>query len=209
MGRVAELGSLGRFTRMHSHRIRWFSISLAVVFIAALVGWFWLRRTSSSRVQIHDASAADSPQRLASVLVGPQPLRTTRWRELFVEDDPYLKIGPGRLQWSTRSPGNGYLYFHTSSSVPDWEFAPCSRKALGDITDQDVRCDFFGPDHPNGRAAFGTSWNSNSIVFTTGQVVLARWLKSTGMVYAVKIEEQKGQTLRVRYAEFDAANERK
>ena len=81
------------------------------------------------------------------MLNGPQRLQSVRWRELMVNDDPFLKIGPGKLQWSSRSPGSGYLYFSPLfASGPDWEFAPCLRKELGDITDQDFRCDFVGSD---------------------------------------------------------------
>jgi hypothetical protein len=152
---------------------------------------------------LHETSAADEPTNFKATLQPGRPLQTIHLNELAVRHDPFLKLGTNRLQWSRNGDGSGHLYFHTDSSLPDWEFAPCKRTNLSEITEREIYCDYYGPKHPNGNLAFGTSWEGETLLVTNGQIVIARLIKKPARIYAVKIEEQKGAVARATYLEID------
>ncbi len=102
-------------------------------------------------------------------------------------------MGPTQLEWSLNSTAGrtGWLYFYqpeTTNAV--WEFAPCSHSRLADITPAELKCQFYGVEHPVGREVFGTNWDARAIRVREGQIVLARNTESPGVVYVLKIEQE-------------------
>ena len=99
-----------------------------------------------------------------------------------------LLIGQTQMLWSS----GGYLYFHLlSNSQPLWEFAPCDKTNLTELTLQDVPTSFVCmSDKTNGPAAFGTNWLKNAIRVQQGQVLFARQVNDPARTYALEVAKQ-------------------
>jgi hypothetical protein len=95
------------------------------------------------------------------------------------------------MLWSRGGALGGYLYFCLlSSDRPLWEFAPCGKTKLNDVTLQDLSTKFVGvADNTNGPAAFGTNWGYG-IRVSEGQLILARPLGRAGQAYALQVTKQ-------------------
>jgi hypothetical protein len=177
-------------------------MTLGAVFFAILaICWYSIPSIRFKARRIHESRALDSPQRLADVLSGRQPLKTAQWSQILSSDKRYLDIGLTEMEWSA----GGYLYFWKPEdmNLGVWEFAPSMRKELNDVSLEDVQCEFFGKGSPNGTNVFGAKWQGNAIQVTEGEVVLARLAQKPKIVYALKIQEQNLEKVRVKILEID------
>jgi hypothetical protein len=104
-----------------------------------------------------------------------------------------LLVGDTELFWSSGGYRHGYLYFgarYGSGRVPVWEFAPCSKANLSEITSQDLPARFVAHnDKTNGPASFGTNWlwkgGGGAIRVNQGDMILARPAADPASVYAL------------------------
>jgi hypothetical protein len=105
-----------------------------------------------------------------------------------------LQVDETELQWSGGGYFYGYLYFCAPNSrLPLWEFAPCPKASLPDVTSEDLSARFVAyRDKTNGVAVFGTNWmrESNGIRVSQGQVILARLASDRAQVYALEFARQ-------------------
>ncbi|MBN9691822.1 MAG: hypothetical protein J0M24_16395 [Verrucomicrobia bacterium] len=123
----------------------------------------------------------------------------------------HLHIGSNQLEWSLMSTElkSGWLYFHQPEShvLPNeyiWEFAPCARVNLADVTKADLgQAQFVRALETNKiRAAFDSdSWvetnarltvEGRTIPVREGQIVLARLLSAPQTIYVLKFKNQVG-----------------
>jgi hypothetical protein len=109
------------------------------------------------------------------------------------------------MEWSTGGSAGGYLYFWKPEDmdIGVWEFAPSTRKELNDVSLEDVQCEFFGKGNPNGTNVFGAHWQSTAIQINEGEVVLARLAHEPKIIYALKIQEQNLEKVRMYILEID------
>lgn len=184
-------------------RFRWLFLAIAVVLIC-VISWRLFHKTTHVRPgQIQTAKATDAPQKLNDVMRGGVSVKDAKWREILAGEDSELTIGPAKLEWSL----GGYLYFydsHQPSLPPVWEFAPCARKELSEVTSEDLRCDYYGAGNLNGTNVFGKRWGKRAITVKAGEIVLARLVKSPGMIYPIKVQEQTGDKVRVEFKEMQS-----
>jgi hypothetical protein len=104
-----------------------------------------------------------------------------------------LVVGDIQLFWSSGGYRHGYIYFRArygSGREPVWEFAPCSKSELSEITAQDLRVRFVAcNDKTNGSASFGTNWlwkgGGGTIRVNQGDIILARPTADPASVYAL------------------------
>jgi hypothetical protein len=105
-----------------------------------------------------------------------------------------MQVDETELQWSGGGYFYGYLYFCAPNSrLPLWEFAPCPKASLPDVTSEDLSARFVAyRDKTNGVAVFGTNWmrESNGIRVSQGQVILARLASDRAQVYALEFARQ-------------------
>jgi len=105
-----------------------------------------------------------------------------------------MQVDETELQWSGGEYFYGYLYFCAPNSrLPLWEFAPCPKASLPDVTSDDLSARFVAyPDKTNGAAVFGTNWmrGSHAIRVNQGQVILARLASDRAQVYALEFARQ-------------------
>jgi len=115
--------------------------------------------------------------RHSAVVPPPAPIQTD------------LTVGHTGLFWSSTSDRFGYLYFCARlGREPIWEFAPCSKAKLDEVTPQDLPARFVVyKDKTNGPACFGTNFLPNSIRVHQGQVILARCAADPNEVYALDL----------------------
>src|SRR5213595_2720346 len=107
---------------------RWLLRGGITVLASAVGCWWFFSPSRSSSGRVRQAWAADSPQRLSSVLYGRIALKNVRWREVLSKNDSYLHLGPVAMEWSMGNNERGYLYFSsTDLKRGPWEFAPCSQ----------------------------------------------------------------------------------
>ncbi len=140
----------------------------------------------------------------------------------------YLHIGSSQLEWSLMSMElkSGWLYFaRPEANAFIWEFAPCARVNLADVTRADLgRAQFVRAHETNQiQAAFNAdSWvetnarltpegnviPGNVIPVREGQVVLARLMSAPHTIYALKFKNQRGADswggIGVEYVQFDS-----
>jgi hypothetical protein len=135
----------------------------------------------------------------------------------------YLQIGSSRLEWSLMNTKqkSGWLYFHRpESNVLSheyiWEFAPCARVNLADLTRADLgRAQFVRAHETNQiQAAFNADFWVETvgpgyvIPVREGQIVLARLISAPDTVYALKFKNQVGADswggIRIDYLQADA-----
>ena len=120
-----------------------------------------------------------------------------------------LVVGETELAWSAGRNTHGYLYFYGVSTnlpsilTPLWEFAPCPKAKLSDVTSQDLAGQFVAyEDKTNGRACFGTNWLGHAIGINQGQVILARLASNPKEVYALEIAKHTQTNAVVFYIEI-------
>jgi hypothetical protein len=154
-----------------------------------------------------------SPSRFMGLVL---EVKDTFWELLNGAPPPkgqreYLRIGSSQLEWSLMSTElkSGWLYFHQPEShvLPNeyvWEFAPCARVNLADLTRADLgRAQFVRAHATNQiKAAFDAdSWVETNARLTVGglaipvregQVVLARLMSAPHTTYALKFKNQVG-----------------
>ena len=108
------------------------------------------------------------------------------------------------MEWSVKKAGlSGYLYLNsTDVKRGAWEFAPCQRLELTEVTLADAQGEFYGKGNLNGTNAFGQNWRTNVLVVQLGDLLLARQAKQPKTVYALKVADQKGDKVHVRYLEI-------
>ena len=122
----------------------------------------------------------------------------------------YLRIGSSQIEWSLMNTKqkSGWLYFHQPESnvshVYIWEFAPCSRLNLSDVTRVDLgRAQFVRAHETNQiQAAFNADFwvetnarlsvGGLAIPVREGQIVLARLMSAPQTIYALKFKNQVG-----------------
>ena len=119
----------------------------------------------------------------------------------------YLQIGSNQLEWSLMSTElkSGWPYFaRPGANTFVWEFAPCARVNLADVTKADLgQAQFVRADATNQiRAAFDSdSWvetnarltvEGRTIPVREGQIVLARLMSAPHTIYALKFKNQVG-----------------
>jgi len=186
-----------------------FVLVIAVTFLV-VVNFLSLPRTAGGGIR--DAWAVDTRLTSAQVLTqvgeavgGKRPPSTIRWRDLFSSADCYLRfVGPAAIEWSVKKAGlSGYLYLNsTDVKRGAWEFAPCQRLELTEVTLADAQGEFYGKGNLNGTNAFGQNWRTNVLVVQLGDLLLARQAKQPKTVYALKVADQKGDKVHVRYLEI-------
>ena len=67
----------------------------------------------------------------------------------------HLQIGPAQLEGSL----GGHIYFEApgSAGTAQWEFALSSRKRLREVSQTDLRCEFYGMNDPRALNILGPS----------------------------------------------------
>ena len=134
-------------------------------------------------------------------------------RKVFKADAPplgqreYLHLGSSQLEWSLMSTElkSGWLYFaRPEANTFIWEFAPCVRVNLADVTRADLGQAHFVRAHDTNqiKSAFNAdSWVETNARLTVGglgipvqegQVVLARLMSDPDTIYALKFKNQVG-----------------
>ena len=73
-----------------------------------------------------------------------------------------------------------------------WEFAQCDRKDLEGLKPEDLRGHFYAADNAGASQTFGAKWYTNAILVSRGEIILARLVGDTNIVYALHFLEQKG-----------------
>ena len=119
----------------------------------------------------------------------------------------YLQIGPSQLEWSLMSTElkSGWLYFaRPGANTLIWEFAPCGRVKLAEVTRADLGQAHFVRAHDTNqiKSAFDAdSWVETNARLTAGgltipvregQIVLARLMSAPHTIYALKFKNQVG-----------------
>jgi len=192
-------------------RFRWLFFVLVIgVTSLAVINFLSPSRTAGGGIR--DAWAVDTRltsgqviRQVGEAVGGQRPPSTIRWRDPFSTADCYLRfISPAAMEWSLKKPNlSGYVYFNsTDAKRGAWEFAPCARRDLGEVTLADAQGEFYGKGHPEGTTAFGQNWRTNTIVVQLGDLFLARQANESKTVYALKVADQKGDKVHVRYLEI-------
>src|SRR5256714_2438350 len=129
--------------------------------------------------RIYQTHFNETPKGLEKITRGPL-------HSLFNDTAGCMRLGSTMLFWNLASnasfPKTGYLYFG-DRPLHKWEFAPCRHTRLGDVTGQDLDCQFYGSQHPRGKAAFGASWRTNALYVAEGQVFFARSVSYPSVIY--------------------------
>ncbi len=123
-----------------------------------------------------------------------------------------LHVGPSLLGWSSHAASskerNGYIYMRdqrpSGGNRPLWEFALSPKRRLSDVTEDDLRGEFYGMGDPRATNVFGAAWERAAILVPEGQIVLARLAADRSTVYVIRLAKQGGTqsgrgTMRVEY----------
>ena len=95
----------------------------------------------------------------------------------------------------------------TNAHAPFWEFALCPHKTLAEISNADLKREFYGVDDPRGTNVFGTNWMAYAIRVPERQVFLARMVTNRSVAYGIQLDAQQflpagtfeGGRMRIRY----------
>lgn len=105
-------------------------------------------------------------------------------------DGNHISLGKEEVWWSPLNEGSGILYL-ISLAGPGWEFGPCERTQLSDVSADDARGEFFSKG-PGGLEKFGANWGTNWLIIHDGQIVLTRSSTDTQTVYAIQAVRHHG-----------------
>ncbi len=178
-----------------------------VLTIGLLVfGAVWLLRAPSVHPEFgpfHRAHMSESPQNLWQKATA----HMRRWLHLSPallqspnDSDYGLHVGPALLGWSIANNAppkrDGYVYLcdvrPSEKDAPLWEIALTTKQRLGDVTRDDLQCEFYGKNDARGTNVFGAAWNGRAIRVPEGQVLFARVQTNRSVVYVIRLAKQGG-----------------
>jgi len=81
-----------------------------------------------------------------------------------------------------------------------WEFAPCGRTNLMEVTAEDLRITFVGLGDPSGSASFGNDWASTAVRVREGEILFARRVGRAGPVYVIWFTRVSADEYAIQYA---------
>jgi hypothetical protein len=154
------------------------------------------------------------------------PIHVAKMVEMATPLQYGLQVGPSVLGWSSHDNEhhNGYIYMRDErpegGNKPLWEFALTAKRRLSAVTQDDLRCQFYGMGDPRGAKVFGDAWtDGSSILVPEGQIFFARLVSDRSAIYVIRLAKQGGPvsgpaTMRIEYRIFtgqpsnkpDAAN---
>jgi len=81
-----------------------------------------------------------------------------------------------------------------------WEFAPCSRTNLMEVTAEDLITTFVGLGDSSGSASFGNDWAITAVRVREGEILLARRAGQAGPVYVIWFTRVSAEKYAIQYA---------
>jgi hypothetical protein len=144
------------------------------------------------------------------------PVHVAEMSETVIPHQFGLQVGSSVLGWSSHANNstqrNGYIYMRDErpdgGNKPLWEFAMTTKRRLSDVTQDDLRCPFYGMDDPRGPNVFGDAWeDGTTILVPEGQVFFARLVADRSVIYVIRLTKQGGSgssrgTMRIEYRAF-------
>jgi hypothetical protein len=177
--------------------------SLAIVTLVTVVLMCRVRQTGLGEIKRVRMTEPHAPTRFETVVSKARD--ALHLAAMDTRKGNYLTIGSAQMEWSLMSTREktGWLYFAKPlSNDPLWEFAPCSRSNLRDLTPGDLNAQFVHLGDTNMiRTAFdGALWekisgqtlDGRAITVKEGQVILARLIDSPRTIYAMMLIDQRG-----------------
>ncbi len=143
------------------------------------------------------------------------PIHVAEFSEMTMKHWHGLRVGPSVLGWSSHENDsrrrNGYIYMRddrpNGGNKPLWEFALTSKRRLAEVTQADLRCQFYRMHDPRGPSVFGHAWEGSAILVPEGQVFFGRLVRDRSVIYAIRLAKQGGPssghgTMRIEYKVF-------
>lgn len=197
---------------MHPRR-KWFLVLLLLT--GLIFAWLIGSGTAGGRHaefgNLYETAAYDLNEaranRLAVFLRTHLPQRILQARyfpERFKDQPRYLDLNGTPMEWSIGGDRAGWLYFWGITSdhgllTGKWEFAPCAETRLEALTLAAIPSQFHGTTDPRLPELFGSGATTNAIKVQAGQILFARRTDESNRVYVLKLKEQTGNRLVVRY----------
>jgi len=177
---------------------------VTIAALLAIVFLFRDRQTGFGEIKRARLTEAHSLTRLEGVV--SEAKKVFHLATVDTRQRNYLAIGNAQMQWSLMSTPQktGWLYFaKPESNDPLWEFGPCSRSNLRELTPSDLQVEFVQNGDTNKiRSAFdadlwlekfpGQVLPDRAIPVKQGQIILARLIDSPRTIYAIRLIDQRG-----------------
>ena len=170
---------------------RFIATVLGIVLTAMIICiWFAKRSVHPQFGRVYHCSydMLGSTRRAAEWVDHHSPVRTRFIKYVQAHPTRRLALGTNTLVVGPQNPitRTTLLALYVPPSTNGfWEFAPCGRTNLMEVTAEDLRITFVGLGDPSGSASFGNDWASTAVRVREGEILFARRVGRAGPVYVI------------------------